>query len=547
VHDLAGRVLGREALWDVPADSLAEAVPFLRRARQLAPFRGETLRKDTSVLVDETYPSALRSVHVRRIVGGEVVGEIANYPRDLTTNLLSGFPATWATVGRILIWQYTGDPDRNAMVRIDAVAPGATPAIRTVTVTEVDGQAGQSAEGLTLIESLAGITRPVVPRPLTLISQPPIDPDPAQSFNVLLVGQGFDAGEFLAIARRVWTNPDPANHHSVTGRTPFEGLRDHPSRIACYADDGTGVFLRMRQTPSSMQDDALSIPPDAATLLRDYLAVLTIAPAGRLPITANTVWLEKQRQIGVTGRLIVILRNGRVPARSLQDPPVAPPPQRGAELYQLEPSENYPVPVVAVNVTWNDELSSMAIVRALAQNLGGLRDEFELPGEGFDHPATVLTRPAAPNLLFLDGPTRDRLGAAGAVPADLANQALADWRLPAGTPLDFVANGAPQGALGRVHLVEGGDGFRRLVVRSDFDCLMRRMPVTVAASVTNAAGQPVRADVPFCRVCLEWLQGVLLGARNVSVGTNARLDTQRILYDWVSWGTRGPAAGHERQ
>ena len=29
VHDLAGRVLGREALWDVPADSLAEAVPFL--------------------------------------------------------------------------------------------------------------------------------------------------------------------------------------------------------------------------------------------------------------------------------------------------------------------------------------------------------------------------------------------------------------------------------------------------------------------------------------------------------------------------------------
>ena len=36
VHDLAGRVLGREALWDVSADSLAEAAPFLTAYRDPA-------------------------------------------------------------------------------------------------------------------------------------------------------------------------------------------------------------------------------------------------------------------------------------------------------------------------------------------------------------------------------------------------------------------------------------------------------------------------------------------------------------------------------
>ena len=67
------------------------------------------------------------------------------------------------------------------------------------------------------------------------------------------------------------------------------------------------------------------------------------------------------------GGLIVILRNGRLPARN---PPAALPAQRPAELYQLDPSENYPVPVVAVNVTWNDELWPLPIVRAAATTRG---------------------------------------------------------------------------------------------------------------------------------------------------------------------------------
>ena len=123
--------------------------------------------------------------------------------------------------------------------------------------------------------------------------------------------------------------------------------------------------------------------------------------------------------------------------------------------------------------------------------------------------------------------------------------AIAGWRLPAGTAFDFFASGTLPGALGGVNLVEGGDGYRQQVLRSDFDCLMRRMPVTTAVAVTGAAGQPIRdGNVPFCRVCRQWLEAVLRGTQQVHAGERIRLDSQRIGYDWVSWKTReSPPAG----
>jgi hypothetical protein len=460
----------------------------------------------------------------------------AQYPTNPAgITQLRSFPATWATVDRTFIWQYAKNPDRNVLVRITNVAPGNGPAVRTVTVEEMNDLAS--------LDALAGVTRPAAAKALTRISPAPIDAAPARSFNLLLIGQGFDAAEFPAIAQRVWA--DPANLHSITDTAPFGALRNR-SRVACYADDGTGVFLRMRQMPSKVAglDNVLSIPPDAATLLRDYLPLLKIVADDGSEITADKVWLEQRRQVGTTGGLIAIVRNGRLPARN---PPTAPPSQQPAELYLLDPSENYPVPVVVVNVTWNDELWLLPIVRALAQNLGGLRDEFELPGDGFDHPALELAQSPAPNLLFIDQVMRNQLAAGGAVPADIAKQAVDAWRLPAGTALDFFPSGTAPAALGGVHLVEGGDGYRHQVLRSDFDCLMRRMPVTVAVSVANSVGRPIRADnVPFCRVCREWLEAVLRGARQVHAGESIRLDTQRIAYDWVNWKTsEQPAAGFD--
>ena len=463
----------------------------------------------------------------------------AQYPTNPAgVTQLRLFPTTWATVGQRFIWQYAADPDRNVLVRITAVTPDPhSNAIATITIEE--------ETDLTFLEALAGIQRPTAPRALTRISPAPIDASPRRSFNVLLLGQGFNSGEFPAIAQRAWS--DPNNLHSITDTAPFGSLRN-PSRIAVYADDGTGVFLRMRQTPSNVAglDDALAIPPDAATLLRDYLPLLKIVGADGIETTADKVWLQQRRQVGSTGTLIVILRNGRLPARAAA-PPVPQPPQRPAELYQIDPSENFPVPVIGVNVTWGDELWPLPIVRALAQNLGGLRDEFELPGDAYDHPAPELEQTPAPNLIFIDQATRNQLVAGGAVPPDIAKQALATWRLPASTALDFFASGAALGAPGSIHLVEGGDGYRQQVLRSDFDCLMRRMPVTTATSIPNVAGQPIRAaNVPFCRVCREWLEAAQRGAAQVYVGDRIRLDNQRIAYDWVNWNTReSPAVGFD--
>jgi hypothetical protein len=176
------------------------------------------------------------------------VDNFANYPywfaqypaNPLGVNQLRLFPATWANVGQLFIWQYVADPDRNVLVRITAVAAVGDPAVRTITVEEVDD--------LSYLEGLAGITRPAASKALTRISPAPVDAAPARSFNLLVIGQGFAAAEFRAIAQRLWS--DPANLRSITDTAPFGVLRN-PSRVACYADDGTGVFLRMRQTASN--------------------------------------------------------------------------------------------------------------------------------------------------------------------------------------------------------------------------------------------------------------------------------------------------------
>jgi hypothetical protein len=474
----------------------------------------------------------------------------AQYPQPTPVGVtsLDSFPVTWAPRpghDALLIWQYAGDPDRNVLVRITQTVPApANPHVVTATVQEL--------ADLSPLERLANIVPPVPPAKRTLIriSPPPLDSSPERSFNLLLIGQGFRAEEFPAIAQRFWS--DPAGLVSLTDTAPFGALRN-PSRIACYADDGTGVFLRMRQTKPTVAnvDDLLAIPLDATNRLRNYLPLLKIVATDGRETTADKVWLSQRRQSGATGALIAILRNGRNPARVAPGAagPPAHPEQRPAELYQLDPSENYTVPVVAVNITWDDELWPLPVVRALAQNLAALEDEYELPGDAFDHPADGQAVGPTPNLIFLDEADRNKLPAAavaGPVPADIAARAIAEWRLPANWALDFYSNGAPPGAIVGVHLVEGGGGFRHRVLRSDFDCLMRRIPSAVAAMIPNPAPQRIRGTVRFCRVCREWLEGVLRGNRTVRLGAGVRLDTQRIGYDWVNWKVQEqPAAGFD--
>jgi hypothetical protein len=448
-------------------------------------------------------------------------------------------PRAWALRGQNtnFIWQFAADPDLSILAQITQTQANAAVA-GTVTATV------QEVTDMTFLETMAKIVKPAAPRTLTRISPAPLAAAPPASFNVLLIGQGFGSAEFPAIAQRLWS--DPARLTSITDAAPFTDLQ-HPSRVACYADDGTGVFLKIRQTPSKVPgfDDVLAIAPESAGRLQDYLALLQIVAADGSTTLANQAWLPQRRLTGSTGALVVVLRNNRNPA--LNQPAANLPAQAPGELYQLDPSENYPVPLVAVNVTWNDELWPQVAVRALAQNLGALADEYERPEAAFDHPDDDLAVPVPPNLFRLDQATRNTLppmAAGSAVPIDLATNVIAAWHLALNTPLDFFSNGAQPGGIGDVHLVEGGDGYRHNVLRSNFDCIMRRIPSPVAATLTPAPpAAPVRANVAFCRVCHEWLQSVVRGGRDVRPGAAVRLDTQRIAFDWVSWKTREqPAA-----
>jgi len=438
------------------------------------------------------------------------------------------------------IWQYAKDPDLSVLVQMSASRANNNPA-NTVIATVAE------TTDMTYLENLAKIVTPPSPRALRRISPAPINPAPNASFNILLIGQGFNTAEFTDVANRVWS--DPAHLTSITDSAPLAGLA-HSPRLACYADDGTGVFLKIRQTPSKAPgfDDVLSIPPEAVGRLQAYLASLQIVATDGSTTPANQVWLPQQRLTGPTGALVVVLRNNRNPARD-PPPPLAapvPPSQAPGELYQLDPSENYPVPLVIVNVTRNDDLWPQVVVRALAQNLGGLADEYERPEGAFDHPDDNLAVPNPPNLIRLDQASRATLPAAAAaapVPAGLASNVIMQWSLALNAQLDFYSNGAPPANPGGVHLVEGGDGYRHNVMRSDFDCLMRRMPSSVATTLTPApAAAPVRASVPFCRVCSEWLQSVVRGGRDVRPGDGVRLDTQRILFDWINWANNQPTA-----
>lgn len=266
-------------------------------------YTGNTWREDLLSPTDNGgagFDVQHNGIHYRVPHFGDYQPWFARYPNNsVGVNVLGSFPVTWqprAGHDPLLIWQYAKNPDRNVLVRITNTAPQAgNPHVVTITVEELSD--------LSHLERLAGIVRPVPPaqRRLTRISPAPIDSAPDRSFNLLLIGQGFSAAEFAAIAQRFWTN----GLNSLTDTPPFGALRNR-SRIAAYADDGTGVFLRMRQTksPAANFDDVLAIPPDATILLRDYLPLLKIVADDGRETSADKV-LSQRRQGGTTGSLII--------------------------------------------------------------------------------------------------------------------------------------------------------------------------------------------------------------------------------------------------
>ena len=182
--------------------------------------------------------------------------------------------------------------------------------------------------------------------------------------------------------------------------------------------------------------------------------------------------------------MIAVLR--RAPFLTHNAAASAPDDPRPAELYQLDATSDDQVPFVAVNVVPGGDWP-LVLARAIAQNLAGLGDEYELEGDGFAQPPEGAVSQLAPNVLTISDTQRQALVGGGAVAAT-APQVLAAWSIPPAAAVDFVEhtaasanpipawNGVTQSyALGDFHLVEGGDGFRTHVLRCDKDCLMRRI------------------------------------------------------------------------
>lgn len=511
------------------------------------------------------------------------------------------YPKSWPGP-RTFFFQFTGHmpfpPDLGGQADHDANVIAAVDAANTLSIPT-------DFSPLLKLANVAPPTADVVLSRVTELS----DQAPDQVFNLLLIGQGFWPDEFPQIVQQGLFGrfnivlpfgggvPNAHARQGIVDIAPLNLLAANHGKnaFACYFDagthaDGTGLSLPLRQehvrgtgtdpitgnaipgntfldpvtntvTPFA-PIDALRIghPPlnpvqavPAGRTLAEYLSHLTVKLADGTIQRATTIWPVGARRTGANGSLIAVLR--RAPFLTHNAAATPPDDSRPAELYQLDPTTDDQVPFVAVNVTPGGDWP-LVLARAIAQNLAGVTDEYELEGDAFAQPAENAAKPIAPNVIAIGDAQRQAL-VGGTAPAGVAGQAFAAWAIPKAAAVDFIAHTAANAnpipawdgfahayGLGDFHLVEGGGGFRTHVVRCDRDCLMRRIPAAVSGSLEPAV--PVPAPSPpalpiqstmrvFCKACEFRLRTVILGRTNVTLEPRVEIDTQRRLFDSIAW------------
>src|SRR5262249_31752589 len=151
----------------------------------------------------------------------------------------------------------------------------------------------------------------------------------------------------------------------------------------------------------------------------------------------------------------------------------------------------------------------------------------------------------APNLAFLSAADRTQLAPPqNAKVLDVVPWLRTLWALPAGD-LPFLAHkgttpnpdwstdpafAADATKPGRIKALEGGGGYRGGVLRSEFDCLMRRIPSGIAGTMATP-DLPVQARVDLCTVCADTVRRPL----NLRLRPRIRLSSQRVLFDTIKW------------
>src|SRR5581483_8320824 len=435
-----------------------------------------------------------------------------------------------------------------------------------VSIASVPGPTGQPTVQLQRstdfapLLTLARVAPPTADVELSRVTELSDQP-PDQVFRLLLIGQGFLTDEFPQIVQQAL---GVNGQGGVVDTPPLNLLAANAGRnaFACYFDsgthaDGTGLSLPLRQeTVGTAPIDQLRIAhpglvapqvvPKGRTLA-EYLSHLTVRLADGTVHRATEYWPVGTRLTGATGALIAVLRR----ASFLTHQGTPPDPARPAELYQLDPTTDDQVPFVAVNVVGNDW--PLVLARAIAQNLAGLADEYELEGTSFAQPGEGVLSPIAPNLTVISDTSEQSLIGGTAAANTIVPGVFTDWHIPAGATVNFVqhtsatANPIPawDGVtqnfdLHNFDLVEGGGGFRTHVLRCARDCLMRRIPAPVSNTVENpptpAPRLPIQSPLrSFCNVCDARLRSVITGRTSVRLAPRVEIDTQRRLFDSLVW------------
>ena len=174
-------------------------------------------------------------------------------------------------------------------------------------------------------------------------------------------------------------------------------------------------------------------------------------------------------------------------------------------------------------------------MRGLAQRLGGLADEYELAGP--EYASSPETTYLGPNVLILSPGERSDLQSGKPFGTAVHNPPV-QWVVADNEAVPFHPHTSPQAnpplpppdyAAGRLRAVEGGGGYRTNVVRSDFDCLMRRIPYS--------SQLPIQDDIELCEICRKVLSHVVRGDPDQSLSRRPTLQTHAVLYDRITWRT----------
>lgn len=309
---------------------------------------------------------------------------------------------------------------------------------------------------------------------------------------LLVLGQGFDASEFNTIATTLQMELGAFLPFNQVGKDG--GLE---GRVAILADACVGGPTLV-EAPDHALPRVLRLADDGAVLesLLEQLVVPLLPYPGEFE-TASTVWSAREPSGGGAAKLIVILRKPAAAAGVLAE-------------YYGPPT----VPVVAVDVTAGRRWWWLVVIRALAQLVAGLGDEFTRSGDDWAEPPAEANLPderlANPhrlgrNLIVVRRPEHtDQLGTS---PIRQILTLDPVWRDPlagvAPTPYR-PAGGAivlGESETTSIRLTDGGGGFRRNILRYDArqPCLMAQVPANPTPPLPAPAGPAIGET--FARLC----------------------------------------------